>query len=163
MMIGKKMEESINSQIQAEFDSSYLYLSMAAWFENQDLPGCSHWMKKQAEEESKHGMKFYEYLVSRGGRVVLKAISAPKSEWESATNVFADVLAHEEKVTSLIYKMAELAEKEKDYATMSMLNWFIDEQVEEEENARAILNKLHKLGEIPISLSMLDRELGMRA
>jgi len=163
MVIGGTMEESINNQIQAEFDSSYLYLSMAAWFESRDLPGCAHWMKKQAEEEWKHGMRFYDYLVSRGGRVVLKAISAPQCEWNSAVQVFSHVMEHEEKVTSLIYKMAELAENEKDYATRSMLTWFIDEQVEEEEHARAILVKFNKLGENPVSLSMLDRELGARA
>ena len=84
MKIGKKMEKSINSQIQAEFDSSYLYLSMAAWFEDADLPGCAHWMEKQAAEEWEHGMKFYKYLVSRGGRVVLGPIAAPKKEWKDA-------------------------------------------------------------------------------
>ena len=163
MVIGKKMEKSINSQIQAEFDSSYLYLSMATWFEKEDLPGCAHWMKKQAEEEWGHGMRFYKYLVSRGGRVILEGLSTPQNEWKSATEIFEHVLGHEEKVTALIYAMAELAEAEKDFASQSMLKWFVDEQVEEEEDATAILNKFKKLGEIPISLVILDKELGARA
>ncbi len=163
MVISKKMEKSINNQIQAEFQSSYLYLSMATWFESQDLPGCAHWMNAQAKEEWEHGMKFYRYLVSRGGRVILGDLGAPQNEWKSATEVFAHVLSHEEKVTSLINAMFELAEKEKDYASKTMLIWFINEQVEEEEHATAILNKFKRLGEIPISLTMLDKELGARA
>ena len=163
MVIGKKMEESINGQIQAEFQSSYLYLSMATWFDANDLPGRAHWMKKQAEEEWGHGMRMYGYLVSRGGRVVLGELETPRSEWASATAVFEEVLEHEELVTSLIYAMFELADKEKDLASKSMLKWFIDEQVEEEEDATAILTKFKKLGEIPISLAMLDKELGARA
>lgn len=162
MKIGKKMEKSINAQIQAEFESSYLYLSMAAWFEGADLPGCAHWMEKQAEEEWEHGMKFYKYLVSRGGRAILGPIAAPKKEWKDAAEVFEEVLAHEEKVTSLIYAMVELAEKEKDHGTRSMLNWFVDEQVEEEEHATEILARLKNSGNSPIACQMLDRDLGSR-
>ena len=120
-------------------------------------------MRKQAEEEWEHGMRFYKYLVSRGGRVILGGLSTPQNEWKNATELFAHVLSHEEKVTSLIYAMVELAAAEKDYASQSMLQWFVDEQVEEEEDATAILNKFKKLGEIPISLTMLDKELGARA
>lgn len=162
MKIGNKMEKSINSQIQAEFDSSYLYLSMAAWFENEGLSGCAHWMEKQAQEEWEHGMKFYKYLVSRGGRVVLAPIAAPKKEWKGVEDVFTEVLAHEEKVTSLIYAMVELAEKEKDYATRSTLNWFVDEQIEEEEHASEILARIKKSGDSPMASQMLDRDLGSR-
>lgn len=162
MKIGKKMEKSINSQIQAEFDSSYLYLSVAAWFEDVDLPGCAHWMEKQAEEEWEHGMKFYKYLVSRGGRVVLAPIADPKKEWKDAEEAFEEVLAHEEEVTSLIYGMVELAEKEKDHATRSMLNWFIDEQVEEEESAGEILARLKNSGNSAMACHMLDRDLASR-
>ena len=163
MNIGKRMEQAINDQIQAELYSSYLYLSMAAYFESRNLKGCAHWMKKQAEEEWGHGMRMYGYLVSRGGRVVLGELETPRSEWASATAVFEEVLEHEELVTSLIYAMFELADEEKDLASKSMLKWFIDEQVEEEEDATAILTKFKKLGEIPISLAMLDKELGARA
>ncbi len=162
MQIGKKMEKSINSQIQAEFESSYLYLSMAAWFEDVDLPGCAHWMEKQAEEEWEHGMKLYKYLVARGGKVLLGPIATPKNEWNNATEVFEEVLAHEEKVTSLIYAMVELAEKEKDHATRSMLSWFIDEQVEEEEQASEILAKFKMSAAAPMACLMMDKELGGR-
>jgi ferritin len=163
MIIGKKMEKSINEQIRAEFQSSYLYLSMATWFESQNLPGCAHWMNKQAHEEWEHGMRFYKYLVSRGGRVILDGLDKPQNEWKSTAEVFAHVVSHEEKVTALINSMFELAEKEKDYASKSMLIWFINEQVEEEEHAAAILCKIKMLGENPISLAMLDKELGARA
>jgi ferritin len=162
MEIGKVMEKSINSQIQAEFESAYLYLSMAAWFEDEDLPGCAHWMEKQAEEELEHGMKFYTYLISRGGSVVLEAIPTPKKDWGSAVEVFEEVLSHERLVTELIDKMAELAEKENDRATRSMLNWFINEQVEEEENAAGILAKFKRVAGKPMGLIMLDKELGKR-
>lgn len=156
------MVASVNDQIQAEFESAYLYLSMSAWFEEQNLSGCAHWMKKQADEEREHAMKFFEYLVSRGGRAELKEIAAPKFEWESATGVFAETLAHEQKVTELIYRMVSLAREEKDYATENLLAWYVNEQVEEEETASLILEKLKMLGESPISLTMLDKELGSR-
>ena len=163
MEIGKKMEKSINSQIQAEFQSSYLYLSMAAWCDNQDMPGCANWLKKQAAEEWGHGMKLYSYLVSRFGRVVLAAIETPKNDWKNVLEVFAEVKEHEEMVTKRFYVMSELAESENDIATVNALAWFIDEQVEEEEHAAAILNKFKKLGDSPVSLYMLDKELGARA
>lgn len=162
MVISKKMEESVNDQIQAELESAYLYLSMAAWLEDRNLPGCAHWMKKQAVEEREHAMKFFEYLVSRGGRAELKAIAAPKLEWASATEVFAETLAHERMVTERIYRMVTSAREEKDYATENLLAWYVNEQVEEEETACNILEKFKNLGEIPISLNMLDRELGAR-
>lgn len=162
MVIGKKMVASINDQIQAELESAYLYLSMSAWFEERSLPGCAHWMRKQVDEEREHAMKFFGYLVSRGGRVELKEIAAPKFEWESATGVFVETLAHEQKVTERIYRMVSLAREEKDYATENLLVWYVNEQVEEEETASLILEKFMKLGENPISLNMLDKELGAR-
>lgn len=160
--MGKVMENSINDQIQAELESAYLYLSMSAWFEKQNLPGCAHWMRKQVEEENEHAMKFFRYLVSRGGRVLLLPIGEPKREWKSATEVFSEALAHERKITARIYAMVELAQREKDYATENLLAWYVDEQAEEEEAASNILEKFKQLGEIPISLSMLDKELGAR-
>lgn len=162
MVIGKKMVENVNDQIQAELESAYLYLSMSAWLEERNLPGCAHWMRKQAGEEREHAMKLFGYLVSRGGRVELKEIAAPKLEWESATAVFAETLAHEQKVTERIYRMVSLAREEKDYATENLLAWYVNEQVEEEETASLILEKLKMLGESPISMSMLDKELGSR-
>lgn len=162
MVIGKKMVGSVNDQIQAELESAYLYLSMSAWLEERNLPGCAHWMRKQAEEEREHAMKFFQYLVSRGGRAEFKEIAAPKFEWENATQVFAETLAHEQKVTERIYRMVSLAREEKDYATENLLAWYVNEQVEEEDTASNILEKFKKLGENPISLNMLDRELGVR-
>lgn len=162
MVIDAKMEQALNGQIQAEFESAYLYLSMSAWFEANDLPGCAHWMRKQAGEEQEHAMKLYKYVAARGGRVVLGAIAEPRREWQSATEVFEQTLGHEEKVTQLIYGLVEQAEAIKDHATREMLGWFVNEQVEEEETATAILTKFRKLGETPVSLSMIDKELAVR-
>lgn len=162
MLINKTIEKHINDQIRAELDSAYLYLSMSAWLEEQNLPGCAHWMRKQAGEEQEHAMKFFHYLVSRGGRVLFQAIGAPKSEWKNVTEIFSDTLAHERNVTERIYAMVELTRQEKDYATENLLAWYAVEQVEEENTASTILDKFQKLGEIPISLNMLDKELGAR-
>lgn len=162
MVIGKAMEKSINDQIQAELASGYLYLSMSAWFEGQGLPGCASWMRKQAAEEHEHAMKFFHYLTTRCGNVLLQALETPKHEWENTAEVFADTLAHEQMVTERIYAMAALARQEKDYATENLLAWYIDEQVEEEDTAANILGKIQKLGEAPITLTMLDKELGAR-
>ena len=163
MVIDAKREKAVNGQIRAELESAYLYLSMASWLDANDLPGCAHWMKKQAAEEQEHAMKIYGYVVSRGGRVVLEAIAAPRSEWKNATEIFQQTLEHEQKVTALIYGLVELAMEMKDYATRGLLSWFVEEQVEEEEHAMEILAKFRKLGEIPISLAMIDKELGERA
>ena len=160
--MNQKLLDEMNVQINKEFYSAYLYLEMASHFATSNLNGFSHWMKAQAKEEMEHGMKFYKYLVSRGGRVVLGPIAAPKKEWKDAEDVFTEVLAHEEKVTSLIDAMVELSEKEKDHATRSMLNWFVDEQVEEEEHATEIVARLKNSGNSPIACHMLDRDLGSR-
>ncbi|MDO5116483.1 MAG: ferritin [Synergistaceae bacterium] len=162
MIIDPKMEKALNGQVAAELESAYLYLSMAAWFEANDLGGCAHWMKKQAAEEQEHAMKIFDYLSARGGHVILEAIPAPRSEWKNATEIFEQTLAHEQKVTQLIYALVELSMEMKDYATRGMLSWFVQEQVEEEETAMNILAKFRKLGDIPISLAMLDKELGER-
>lgn len=163
MPIDKKMEISINDQIHAEFQSSYLYLSMAAWFESQELMGCAHWMKKQADEEWAHGMKLYEYIVSSGSHVTPWPLDVLQSEWGSPTEVFAHVLAHEEKITSMIKAMVELAGKENDIVTKNLLDWFIEEQIEEEKQARETLAKFRKLDDKSVSLDMLDKEMGSRA
>lgn len=162
MIINEKMAKAINDQMIAEIESAYLYASMGAWFDEQDLPGFAHWMKKQASEEMEHAEKFQKYLVSRGARVRFTAIAEPKQEWKSATDVFEDTYAHEQEVTALIYKLADIATELGDYATKSMLTWFFDEQVEEEEDPLAILTKLKKLGEAPMALAMLDAQLGAR-
>ena len=129
-MIEKAMQEAMNEQINKELFSSYLYLSMAAYFEDKNLPGFAHWMRLQADEEREHAMKFYDFILERGGRVILKAIDAPKTEWSSSLEVAEEVAAHEAKVTASINALYELALKEKDYPAQVMLQWFISEQVE---------------------------------
>lgn len=163
MNISTTMQEAINNQINAELYSSYLYLAMAAHFEAASLPGFANWMRIQAEEEREHAMKFFNFLLDRGGRVQLKAIDAPPAEFGDALSIFEEVLKHEQKVTGLIYKLYEQAGKENDYATQVMLHWFIDEQVEEEKNASEIVAQLKMLGEPQLGrLLQLDHRLGKR-
>jgi ferritin len=162
MMLSKKMEKALNGQINAELYSSYLYLAMSAHFETTGLGGFSRWMQAQAEEELLHAMKFYHFVNERGGRVTLGAIEAPTSKWKSPLAVFQATYAHEQKVTSLIHDLVDLAVKEKDHATHSFLQWFVTEQVEEEATADEIVNQLKLVGDAPGGLFMLDRELGAR-
>lgn len=161
-MIGKPMQDAMNEQINKELFSSYLYLSMAAYFEDKNLPGFGHWMRMQADEEREHAMKFYDFILETGGKVQLKAIEAPKSEWKSALEVAEEVAAHEAKVTASIYALYELALKEKDYPTQMMLQWFISEQVEEEKNAAEIVANLKLIEERGTAILMLDHRLAKR-
>lgn len=156
------MQEAINSQINEELYSSYLYLAMAAHFNATNLPGFSHWMKVQADEEKAHAMKFYNYIYDRGGRVSLKAIPQPPAKFKSPLDVFKQVLEHEQKITKLINKLYELAIKEKDYPTEMMLHWFINEQVEEEKNDNEIIAQLEMIGDSLAMLMMIDRKLAER-
>ncbi|MEA1933574.1 MAG: ferritin [Thermodesulfobacteriota bacterium] len=161
-MLNKKIEEAINSQINAEIYSAYLYLSMSAYFESTSLSGFASWMRAQAQEEMVHAMKFYDYVNERGGRVILGRIDAPPSEWESSVAVFDATYQHEQKVTGLINDLVDLAMEEKDHATNNFLQWFVSEQVEEEASASEVLNKAKLIGDAPGGLFMLDRELGAR-
>ena len=161
-MLNKRMEQAINSQINAEIYSSYLYLSMSAYFESISLSGFANWMRMQAQEEMVHAIKFYEYVNERGGRVILGPIEAPPSEWESPVAVFDATYQHEQKVTGLINDLVDLAIEEKDHATNNLLQWFVSEQVEEEASASAVLNKAKLTGDAPGGLFMLDRELEAR-
>ena len=129
-MISKKLVDAFNEQINKELFSEYLYLSMAAWFEAENLPGCANFFKVQVQEERFHAMKMYDYVNERGGRVLLKAIDQPEIEFKSALEIFEKAYGHEQLVTSLINNLMEVAIEEKDHATKSFLNWFIDEQVE---------------------------------
>ncbi len=162
MVISEKIEKAINEQINAELYSSYLYLSMAAYFEANNWLGFAAWMKIQAKEENEHAMKFYKYVFERGGRVVLAGIDTPKTEWKSPLAAFEDAYAHELKVTGLINGLVNLAKKDNDYATESMLKWFIDEQVEEEASAALIIEKLKRIKDSTNGLFMLDHKLGER-
>jgi ferritin len=161
-MINKRLEEAINEQINAELYSAYLYLSMGAYFEDKDLPGFANWMRVQFQEEQFHGLRFFDYLAERGGRVALKAIEKPEVNWNSIEAVFEEVCAHEAKVTSLINNLIDIAIEEKDHAAKSFLNWFIDEQVEEEASAAAILSQVKLVSGDGRGILMLDRELAQR-
>lgn len=161
-MIGKAMQDAMNEQINKELFSSYLYLSMAAYFEEKNLPGFANWMRIQSDEEREHAMKFYDFILETGGKVTLKAIDAPKTEWKSALEVAEEVAAHEAKVTASIYSLYELAQKEKDYPAQMMLQWFITEQVEEEKNAAEIVSNLKLIEERGTAILMLDHRLAKR-
>ncbi|HSO11311.1 MAG TPA: ferritin [Anaerolineales bacterium] len=161
-MIGKPMQDAMNEQINKELFSSYLYLSMAAYFEDKNLPGFANWMRIQADEEREHAMKFYDFILERGGRVFLKGIDAPKTDWNSSLEVAEEVAAHEAKVTASIYALYELALKEKDYPAQVMLQWFIAEQVEEEKNAAEIVANLKLIEERGTAVLMLDHRLAKR-
>jgi len=163
MMINKTVQDAINEQIKNELYSAYLYLSMAAYFESITLPGFTNWMKVQASEEQGHAMKFFEYVFERGGRVQLKAIDQPPSEWKSPLEAFEQVLEHEQKVTGMIHGLYALALKENDYASQVMLQWFITEQVGEEKNAAAIIEQLKMINAHETAVLMLDHDLGKRS
>jgi ferritin len=161
-MISKIMQDTINDQIQKELYSSYLYLSMSAYFADKSLSGFAHWMRVQEAEEREHAMKLYDFLLERGGRVNLTAIDAPKTEWTSTLEVAEEVAAHEAKVTASIYALYETALKEKDYPTQIMLQWFISEQVEEEKNAAEIVANLKLIEKGGTAIYVLDHQLGKR-
>ena len=162
MILSKKLENAINKQINAELWSAYLYLSMSAYFESINLSGFANWMKIQANEEVEHAMKFYNHINNRRGRVTLSAIGAIPTTWKSPLHAFDEAFKHEQKVTGMIENLADLAAKEKDYAATNMLNWFHDEQVEEEQQTDAIVQKLKMIEKSTGQLFMLDRELGKR-
>ncbi|MFO7991723.1 MAG: ferritin [Thermoplasmata archaeon] len=161
-MIDKEMVESINAQINAEIYSAYLYLAMAADFADKNLAGFENWMRIQYQEEMSHAMKFYDYLQERGGRVKLSAIDEPKDEWDNPLDAFEDALEHERYVTSRIHDMVDLAEEKKDRATYNMLQWYVDEQVEEEDNAETIVEKLKMIGNDTSALMMYDQKMEER-
>jgi len=161
-MINKTMQDAMNEQINKELFSSYLYLSMAAYFEDKNLPGFANWMRLQADEEREHAMKIYDFILERGGRVELKAIDAPKSEWGSILEVVEEVAAHEAKVTASIHALYEVALAEKDYPAQVMLQWFITEQVEEESNAAEIVASMKMIEARETAVLHLDHQLSKR-
>ncbi|MDC7226810.1 MAG: ferritin [Spirochaetales bacterium] len=163
MSIKKEMQDAINDQINAEMFSAYLYLSMASWFEDEDLPGFGNWMRCQYMEETMHAMKFFNFLNERGGRAELKPIEGPDINWNSYQEAFAAVVAHEEYISERINKLVSLSRKLEDYATESFLMWYVDEQVEEEDEANKILAKLKRLKEDSNGLLRFDSEMAGRA
>ena len=161
-MLSKTMEEALNKQINAELYSAYLYLSMAAYFDSINLDGFSHWMKLQAKEETEHANKLYDYVYERGGIVKLEAIDKPPTEWDSPLSAFEDSFKHEQKVSEMINNLVEMARNEKDYSTENFLQWFVEEQVEEEANADAVVQKLKLIKDSRNGLFMMDAKLGER-
>ncbi|MGD8902653.1 MAG: ferritin [Anaerolineae bacterium] len=162
MELSKKMQDAINEQIREELASAYIYLSMAAYCESINLQGFAHWMQAQSNEEMEHAMKFYGYVNERGGRVVLGALEQPPIEFDGPVDVFEKTLAHEQYITDRIHKLYALAVEENDYASLGILQWFVDEQVEEENSATEILDILKMIGDKGQALFMLDRQLGGR-
>jgi ferritin len=162
MELSKELEGAINEQIKEEMASAYIYLSMAAYFESANLGGFARWMVAQSNEELEHAMKFYEYIYDRGGRVVFEALEKPPTDFAGPVDVFEKTLAHEQYITGRIHKLYDQAVAEKDYASQGILQWFVDEQVEEEKTAGEILETLKMIGDHPQGLFMLDRQLGAR-
>ncbi len=160
--MNKKVEAAFNEQVNAELYSSYLYLSMAAYFQEKGLKGMAHWMLAQGKEENMHGMKFFNFIVDRGGKVVLVKIDAPQVDWDSPLDVFEHVCKHEKHVTDLINELVDLSIKEKDHASSNFLQWFVNEQVEEEASAQEVRDKLRLVKDNPVAIFMVDRELGER-
>ncbi|WP_417911041.1 ferritin [Candidatus Electronema sp. PJ] len=161
-MLKTKVAESLNSQINAELYSSCLYLSMESYFHSVSLSGFATWMRVQVQEELLHAMKLYDFVGSRGGRVVLEAIAKPDADWESPLAAFAHVLRHEEGITARINNLMDIAASEQDHATKIFLQWFVSEQVEEEAGVSEILSKLRLIRSDSSGLFMLDAELGKR-
>ena len=161
-MFSNKILDEMNVQIKEELYSSYLYLAMAAHFEAANLPGFASWMRLQAEEERTHGMKFFDHILDRGGKVALQAIDQPPTDFGTPLVIFEQVLKHEQHVTARIHKLYGLAVDEKDFATQVFLNWFVEEQVEEEKNATTILETLKLIGEKSNAIFQLDHRLGKR-
>lgn len=161
-MLNKRVEDALNAQINAEFWSAYLYLSMSSYLAHAGYPGFANWYSVQFQEEQAHAQIMVNYVLSRGGRVLLKPIAEVKTEWESPLNCFEETLLHENNVTAMINDLYTVTLEEKDFATQSMLKWFIDEQVEEEKNAQDIIDNLRMIKDNGYGIYMIDKELGAR-
>lgn len=162
-MLSKGVEEAINNQIHHEFHSAYIYLSMSAYMEAANFPGFANWMRQQAKEEVNHAMKLFDYVNDRNGRVILKTLEQPPTDFKSVLATFEQAFEHEKKVTQMIHNLYELATRENDYATQVALQWFITEQVEEEATAMSVVDRLKIAGNDGAGLLLLDRELGSRS
>ncbi len=161
-MIKEQMEKALNNQIQEEMFSGYLYLAMSADFAAKNFEGFATWMYVQALEEFTHAQRFYNHILERGGTIELKELKKPQQSWEKPVDAFAAAYEHEQHITSCIHKLYKLSREIDDYESETMLQWFIDEQVEEEDNASTILEKLKLIGDNGQGLLMMDKELGVR-
>ncbi len=162
-MIPKPIETAFNEQIKHELESAYLYLAMAAWFDSEGLGGMARWMRAQTQEEVTHAMRFLKHIRDRGGEVKLLAMKEPQQKWDSALAAFEAAYKHEQFITGCIDKLAKLSREQSDFASQSLLQWFVDEQVEEEETALGIVQKLKLVAGDGRGLLMLDNELGTRS
>ncbi len=161
-MLPKKIEAAMNKQINHEMYSAYLYLSMSVYCNGLNLEGFAHWMRVQATEEMAHAMKFYHHILERDGTVRLDAIKAPEAEWKSPLDVCQAVLKHEQFVTKLIHNLTDLSYAEKDHASTTLLQWFVNEQTEEEASTKILVERMKMVKDSTGGLFMLDRELGKR-
>ncbi|EOD01039.1 ferritin [Caldisalinibacter kiritimatiensis] len=161
-MLSERLLKELNEQVKYELYSAHYYLAMAAYCASQDLDGFANFFKVQAEEERFHAMKFFDFINDMDGRVTMLELEQPKNEFDSILDVFKAALEHEKFVTSRIYKLMDIATEEKEHATISLLKWFVDEQVEEENSMKVIIKKLERFGDKGHGLFMLDQELGQR-
>ena len=161
-MISDRLKDAFITHMNAEFQSYYLYLSMSAYLDENSWTGMTNWMAAQAEEEREHAMKFYEHLAHRGVRPILKTIAEPKHEWNSVLEIFEDSLEHEKQISSLIHNLMDIAVEERDHIAQSFLQWFIDEQVEEEDTVGTIVDQIKRVADDPRGLMLIDAELGKR-
>ncbi|HUQ15295.1 MAG TPA: ferritin [Gemmatimonadales bacterium] len=156
------MQDALNEQMKQEFYSSYLYLSMSAYCDRANLPGLARWMRGQAQEETKHAMKIFDHVLDRGGKIELHQLGRPPADFASPREVFEQAHQHEEQVTASINKVYGLAVDERDFASTVFLDWFVQEQVEEEKTSGLLAEQFRMVGEDRPGLLMLDRELGLR-
>jgi ferritin len=161
-MISQSLQDSLNEQIKNEFYSAHVYLAMSSWFEDKGLPGFAKWMRVQYSEELAHGLKIFDFINDRDGRALVLGFDAPPTDWKSPLDVFESSYAHEQKVTAMINALYAQAQKEPDYATIVLMQWFISEQVEEEKSAKLIVDQLKLAGDSGSAILILDRELGAR-
>ena len=161
-MIRENLLEAMNKQLNAELYSAYLYLSMSAYLSSANFPGAAQWMRAQVKEETEHGMKFYDYLIAQGATVELTDIAATPAQWDSIEAVYAHTCQHEKKVTAMIASLMDLAKSEGDAQAQEFLQWYVDEQVEEEEHTGEVLAKVQAAGDNADALAALDAELGKR-
>lgn len=162
-MFSQSLQDALNEQIKNEFYSAYVYLAMSSWFEDKALPGFAKWMRVQYQEELTHGLKIFDFILDRDARALVHGFNAPPAEWKSSLDAFESSYAHEQKVTAMINNLYALAVKENDYPTIVLLQWFINEQVEEEKSMKLIVDQLRMAGDSATALLLLDRELGARA
>ena len=161
-MLSQSLQDALNEQVKNEFYSAHVYLAMSSWFDDKALPGFAKWMRVQYQEELTHGLKIFDFIGDRDGRALVYGFDTPPAEWKSPLDVFENSYHHEQKVTAMINNLYALAVKENDYPTIVLLQWFISEQVEEEKNAKLIVDQLRMAGDNPTALLLLDREMGAR-